>query len=125
MLQQFSRQHDRIVVVGSGIAGLTTALSLAPLPVTIVTRSALEGDGATCWAQGGIAAALGTDDTPELHAEDTLAAGAGLADRDVARSVTEAAADCIRTLATWGVQFDRDAVGRFALWLEGAHHRRR
>lgn len=116
---------DRVVVVGSGIAGLATALSLAPLPVTVVTQAALASEAATAWAQGGIAAALGPDDAPELHGADTLSAGAGLCDPEIVGRVTADAPACIAMLAEWGVRFDRDAEDRLALGLEAAHSRRR
>ncbi len=115
----------RVLVIGSGVAGLAAALSLAPLPVTLVTAGRLAGDSATAWAQGGIAAALGPDDDPALHAADTLAAGAGLSDPERARELAAAAPDAIRALIDWGVRFDRDAAGRLAFGLEGAHSRRR
>jgi L-aspartate oxidase len=117
--------EDRIIVVGGGIAGLATALSLAPAPVTLVTRAGLGTEASTCWAQGGIAAALGPDDDPGLHAEDTIAAGAGLAEAPIARRVANDAAACIDALIGWGVKFDRDPGGNLALGLEAAHSRRR
>ena len=82
---------DRVIVVGAGIAGLATALHLASMPVTLIAQARLGEDAATAWAQGGLAAALGADDTPELHAADTLAAGAGLIEPSVALAVTRAA----------------------------------
>jgi L-aspartate oxidase len=116
---------DRIIVVGGGIAGLATALSLAPAPVTLVSRAGLGTEAATCWAQGGIAAALGPDDDPGLHADDTVAAGAGLTAASIARRVASDAAACIDALIGWGVRFDRDPSGNLALGLEAAHSRRR
>ncbi|WP_407526806.1 L-aspartate oxidase [Methylobacterium oryzisoli] len=114
-----------VIVVGAGVAGLATALRLAPLPVTLVSTAALGEGTATAWAQGGIAAALGTDDDPSLHAADTLAAGAGLSDPEVARVVTEAGPGAVAWLAGLGTAFDRDAAGALALGLEAAHGRRR
>ncbi|MGZ8322075.1 MAG: L-aspartate oxidase [Rhodoplanes sp.] len=116
---------DRVIVVGAGIAGLATALHLAPLPVTLIAQARLGVDTATAWAQGGLAAALGADDTPELHAADTLAAGTGLSEPSVALAVTRAAPACIEWLKRQGVSFDRDADGDVALGLEAAHARRR
>jgi L-aspartate oxidase len=95
------------LVVGAGVAGLVTALALAPRPVRLVVRGRLGTDGSTLWAQGGIAAAVGTDDDPALHAEDTERAGAGLCDPAVVRLVTEAAPTAVERLAAWGVPFDR------------------
>jgi L-aspartate oxidase len=118
--------HDRVVVVGGGIAGLATALHLAPLPVTLLVASPLGQQASTPLAQGGIAAALGADDHPALHAADTLQAGAGLSDPDVAARVAAAAPACIEWLVAQGVSFDRTASGDdLILGLEAAHSRRR
>jgi len=116
---------DRVVVIGSGVAGLVTALCLAPLPVLLVTEGKLGACGSSAWAQGGIAAALGPDDGPELHAKDTIAAGAGLCDTAVALSVAAEAVSSIDMLRRWGVTFDQTASGELTLTLEAAHSRRR
>jgi L-aspartate oxidase len=118
--------HDCVVVVGGGIAGLATALHLAPLPVTLLVASPLGQQASTPLAQGGIAAALGADDHPALHAADTLQAGAGLSDPDVASRVSAAAPTCIEWLIAQGTVFDRTASGdELILGLEAAHSRRR
>lgn len=118
--------HDRIVIVGGGIAGLATALQLAPLPVTLITASSLGEQASTPLAQGGIAAALGEDDAPGLHAQDTLQAGAGLSDAGVSARVAEIAPSCIEWLLTLGVSFDRPKPDDpLVLGLEAAHSRRR
>jgi L-aspartate oxidase len=114
-----------VVVVGAGIAGLSTALYLAPMPVTLIAQARLGLDAATAWAQGGLAAALGPNDAPELHAEDTLMAGAGLSDPGIASSVARAAPVCIEWLESRGVSFDREPNGELALGLEAAHGRKR
>ncbi|GEP02211.1 L-aspartate oxidase [Methylobacterium oxalidis] len=116
---------DRVVVVGAGVAGLAVALRLAPRPVTLVTASPLGSGTATGWAQGGIAATIGADDAPRLHAADTEAAGAGLTEPDVARRVAEAGPGLIDWLVEVGVPFDRREDGALALGLEAAHSRRR
>jgi L-aspartate oxidase len=117
---------DRVVVVGGGIAGLATALHLAPLPVTLLVASPLGQQASTPLAQGGIAAALGDGDHPALHAEDTLQVGAGLSDPDVAACVAVAAPDCIEWLIGQGVAFDRSRSNDdLVLGLEAAHSRRR
>jgi L-aspartate oxidase len=117
--------RDRVVIVGGGIAGLATALELAPLPVTVLAMAPLGSGGSTPLAQGGIAAAMGQDDASDLHAADTVAAGAGLCDARVVASVTNAASSCVGDLQARGVSFDRNAAGMHVFGLEGAHSRRR
>ena len=95
-----------VVIVGGGIAGLSVALSLPPaLRVALVTKGAL-GESNTRYAQGGLAAAVGRDDTPELHLHDTLAAGAGLVDDDAARVLVDEARDAVAWLIAAGTHFD-------------------
>jgi L-aspartate oxidase len=113
------------VIIGGGLAGLMTALRLAPRPVILLAKTPLAEGAASAWAQGGVAAAVGEDDDPALHAADTLAAGDGLSDPAVAARTAAAAPDAIADLERFGVVFDRDARGRFALGLEAAHGRRR
>ncbi|WP_180899546.1 L-aspartate oxidase [Martelella soudanensis] len=114
-----------VVIIGSGIGGLATALALAPLPVVLVTKAALGAETSTGWAQGGIAAALGDDDNAGLHLADTLAAGDGLCDTEAAARILRAAPDAIAFLERHGVAFDRAPDGRLAFGLEAAHFRRR
>lgn len=116
---------DGAVVVGAGLAGLTTAISMAPLPCIVLSAGALTLGTSTGWAQGGVAAAVGSGDDPRLHAEDTVAAGAGLCEPDVVASVTADAPAAIRWLDALGARFDRAPDGSFLLGLEGAHSRRR
>jgi len=112
------------VIIGAGLAGLMTALRLAPLPVVVLAKAPLGEGTSSGWAQGGLAAAIGADDDPGLHCADTLAAGDGLCDRDTAQRITAAAPSAIETLMRYGVRFDhRD--GRHALGLEAAHSRHR
>ncbi|MCU7824108.1 L-aspartate oxidase [Kitasatospora sp. DSM 101779] len=115
-----------VVVVGSGVAGLTVALNArkAGLRATVVTKAMLD-DGSTRWAQGGIAAALGEGDTPEQHLDDTLVAGAGLCDEEAVRTLVTEGPDAVRRLIAVGAAFDRDADGAILLTREGGHHRRR
>jgi len=115
----------RPVIIGGGIAGLMTALHLAPGPVLLLSRTPLGADASSAWAQGGLAASLGDDDDPALHLADTLAAGDGLCDREMARRILNAAPDAIETLAGFGVRFDRTPAGAVRLGLEAAHSRRR
>ena len=113
------------VIIGAGLAGLTAAIELSPLPCVVLSAGAVSTGTSTGWAQGGIAAAVGPDDDPELHAQDTLAAGAGLCEPDVVRAITGAAPDAIEWLSAQGAEFDRGDDGRLRLGLEGAHGRRR
>ncbi|MFR9795225.1 L-aspartate oxidase [Streptomyces sp. MS06] len=115
-----------VVVVGSGVAGLTAALrcEAAGLRTVVVTKARLD-DGSTRWAQGGIAAALGEGDTPEQHLDDTLVAGAGLCDETAVRILVTEGPDAVRRLMSTGAHFDTDAAGGIQLTREGGHHRRR
>ena len=117
--------QDDVLIVGAGLAGLLTALHLAPRPVTILTAGALGTLSSSAWAQGGVAAAVGPDDSTELHLADTLAAGAGLCDALAARRIVEAGPSVIETLARYGTRFDRDDAGALRVGLEAAHSRRR
>src|SRR5690606_31593342 len=96
-----------VVVVGSGVAGLTAALrcEAAGLTTVVVTKARLD-DGSTRWAQGGIAAALGDGDTPEQHLDDTLVAGAGLCDEEAVRILVTEGPDAVRRLIATGAHFD-------------------
>ncbi|CAN7326797.1 L-aspartate oxidase [Devosia sp. LjRoot3] len=119
-------RQNPVIVIGGGIAGLTTALRLAPLPVVLITASPLGTNAATALAQGGIAAALGDDDSPHLHADDALAAAAGLGDPAITQRIAEAGPEAIAWLLEQGIGFDRASDGdAIALGLEAAHSRRR
>ncbi|WP_441231884.1 L-aspartate oxidase [Tardiphaga sp. 215_C5_N2_1] len=113
------------VIIGGGIAGLMTALALAPRPVLLLTGAPLGSESSSALAQGGIAASIGADDSASLHLADTLAAGDGLCDETIAASILAAAPAAIEQLARLGVIFDRDACGKIGLGLEAAHSRRR
>ena len=114
-----------VIVIGSGLAGLMSALSLASYPVLLVTAGTLGLAGSSPLAQGGIAAALGADDSAALHIADTLAAGDGLCDPTVTAHIIEAAPQAIATLEEYGVCFDRKPDGIYSLGLEAAHARHR
>ncbi|MFE3328311.1 L-aspartate oxidase [Streptomyces sp. NPDC059176] len=115
-----------VVVVGSGVAGLTAALRCTAEGLrTVVVTKALLDDGSTRWAQGGIAAALGEGDSPEQHLDDTLVAGAGLCDEAAVRTLVTEGPDAVRRLIATGARFDSDEEGGIALTREGGHHRRR
>ncbi|MEV7182873.1 L-aspartate oxidase [Kitasatospora sp. NPDC093102] len=115
-----------VVVVGSGVAGLTVALNVrkAGLRVLVVTKAVLD-EGSTRWAQGGVAAALGEGDTPEQHLDDTLVAGAGVCDEEAVRTLVTEGPDAVRRLIATGALFDRGEDGEILLTREGGHHRRR
>ncbi|MBO6544609.1 MAG: L-aspartate oxidase [Alphaproteobacteria bacterium] len=114
-----------VLIVGAGLAGLFTALKLAPRPVTVLAEAPI-GDGASStWAQGGIAAAISEGDTPEEHAADTIEAGAGIVDPEIAQLLAEEAPARIQDLLSLGVPFDRDLEGRLTVGLEAAHSRSR
>lgn len=112
---------DGALIVGAGLAGLFTALKLAPLPVTVLSPKPLGTGASSAWAQGGVAAAMGAGDSPHAHAQDTEMAGAGIVDHGTAEAVTAEAIARIEDLARWGTPFDRDALGNFALGREAAH----
>jgi L-aspartate oxidase len=115
-----------VVVIGSGVAGLTCALHLreAGLHVTVVTKVNID-DGSTRWAQGGIAAVLDPLDTPAAHAEDTVVAGVGLGDRAAIDVLVTEGPARVRELIRWGTRFDRHPDGSLMLTREGGHHANR
>ncbi|MGW7639048.1 L-aspartate oxidase [Streptomyces decoyicus] len=116
-----------VVVVGSGVAGLTAALRCAAAGrrTVVVTKARLD-DGSTRWAQGGIAAALGDGDTPEQHLADTLVAGAGLCDETAVRALVTEGPAAVHRLISTGARFDTaPGSDEIALTREGGHHRRR
>lgn len=115
-----------VLVIGSGISGLWTALTMADHGhrVLLVTKQNLM-DSNTRYAQGGIAAAIAADDSPELHYRDTLEAGAGLCDAEPVRVLTSEGPEQLKALISAGVRFDRTPEGELATTLEAAHSRRR
>jgi len=115
-----------VVVIGSGIAGLTAALRLVGQvdKVLVVTKDVLAA-GSTQWAQGGIAAALGPGDTPEQHEHDTLVAGAGACDLDAVRALVREGPEAVHELIALGTRFDHSPEGVLSLTREGGHHRDR
>ena len=117
--------HGDFIIIGSGIAGLRAAVELAQAgDITIITK-ADPSESNTEYAQGGIAAAIGPDDSPALHAADTLKAGDGLCDEQAVGVLVEEGPRYTRQLLEWGARFDRDTRGEPALASEGAHSVRR
>ena len=117
------------VVIGAGLAGLCTALTLSQhpvkLPVKLIVAHPLGHGCSSSWAQGGLAAAVGADDSAALHAQDTLKAGGTLCDTHIVEQTTGDGADVIAQLIKLGARFDHDDNGALRLGLEGAHSRRR
>src|SRR5439155_12051513 len=100
-----------VAIIGGGIAGLSVALRLPEhMRIALFTKGQL-GESNTRYAQGGLAVALGADDSPELHFQDTLTAGAGLCDAEAVRILVESAPDAVRWLMHMGVQFDHAQPG--------------
>ncbi len=116
---------DSVVVVGAGLAGLFTALKLAPLNVTVISPAPIGEGASSVWAQAGIAAALSEGDTPEDHAADTVRAGAGIVDEAVALLMAREARARIEDLLRYGVPFDKDLEGKLTFGHEAAHRTNR
>lgn len=110
-----------VLIIGAGLAGLYTALKLAPRRVFVLTSRRSKEGSASAWAQGGIAAALSPDDTAASHAKDTIAAGDGLVDPEIAQILASEGAARVHDLAKLGVPFDRNEKGELYLSLEAAH----
>ena len=113
------------LIIGSGIAALRAAAELAGAGDVLILTKAEPLEGNTGYAQGGIAAAVGPGDSPDLHAADTIAAGDGLCDEDAVRVLVEDGPLYVRELMAWGARFDRAPDGQPALAIEGAHSARR
>ena len=117
--------HADFLIIGSGIAGLRAAVELSGAGSVLILTKAEPREGNTGYAQGGIAAAVGPDDSPALHAADTMAAGDGLCDAHAVEVLVGDGPRYVRELMEWGAAFDRDADGNPALAIEGAHSARR
>ncbi len=116
-----------VLILGAGLAGLSAALAVAEAGrrALVISPAALGAGCASSWAQGGMAVAMGADDSPALHAADTFEAGAGLCDPQAVRILTTEGPDAIRRLLALGAPFDHDAQGRLIQSLEAAHSRPR
>jgi L-aspartate oxidase len=113
------------IIVGGGIAGLRAAIALAAVGKVVILTKADARESNTGYAQGGIAAAVGPDDSPDLHAKDTLAAGDGLCDEAAVSVLVGEGPKYVRELMNWGARFAHDPNGQPALGLEAAHSVRR
>lgn len=111
----------RIVIVGAGLGALYAALELAPRPVLMISPETLGRGASSVWAQGGVAAAMDASDSAKAHAADTISAGAGTVDADVAAMVTAKAREHILNLTEKGTPFDRTPEGDYVMNLEAAH----
>src|SRR5580704_12165317 len=120
-----------LLILGSGVAGLSAAVRAAASPILAGIRVGVLSkadliQSATRWAQGGVAAVLTTDeDSTDLHLADTLAAGAGLCDEEAVRILVDEGPGRVHELITLGVEFDREATGSLSLAREGGHSRPR
>jgi L-aspartate oxidase len=114
-----------VLIVGGGIAGLMTALKLAPEPCVVLSRGPIGEDTSSILAQGGVAACIGDDDSVALQVADTLAAGDGLCDAPIVEKIVAGGPAAIGELVSLGVPFDRDANGNLRRGLEAAHSRHR
>ncbi len=118
--------RNQVVVVGAGAAGLYTGLSAARAGADVLLVSATPlAESSSYWAQGGLAAAVLDDDSPELHLRDTIAAGRDAVRESAARVLCDEAPAAVEDLSRLGMKFDADRRGRLALGLEGGHRARR
>jgi len=117
--------HNGPLVIGAGLAGLSVALHAAPVNVLVLAPVALGKACSSAWAQGGIAAALSSEDSPAEHERDTVVAGAGIVDQLAAKTLTEMGPDVVRGLNAIGAPFDHTPDGGFVLNREAAHSRAR
>ena len=117
----FSDAQHETLIIGAGLAGLYAALTLAPRPVTVLSPMPLGTGASSAWAQGGVAAAMDERDSAKSHAKDTVNAGDGIVDKDIAKFVTAAAKEHVLELAEHGAPFDRNPDGTFEMSKEAAH----
>ena len=113
------------LIIGSGIASLRAAIELSDAGQVLILTKGEASQGSTLFAQGGIAAAVGEEDAPSVHALDTITAGAGLCREDVVKTLTEDGPIYVNELIKWGAKFERHPNGKLDLAQEGAHRIRR
>jgi L-aspartate oxidase len=119
------RKKFDILIIGSGIAGLSFALKLADKArICIVTKSKAD-ESATKYAQGGIAAVMYDPDTYEKHISDTMSAGDKLSNPEIVRMTIEESTDRVKELIEWGAEFDKNISGKYDLSREGGHSEKR
>ena len=116
---------NKIVIIGAGLAGLFTAIKLAPLHVELITSKSLGSGTSSQWAQAGIAAAMGKDDSTISHLKDTITVGGGIVDEKIAELVIKNGPDRVRDLITLGVTFDKNDQNELILRKEAAHQHNR
>ena len=124
-MKHLNTLETEFLVIGSGIAGLRAAIELVDTGRVLILTKGGPDDGSTAHAQGGIAAAVGPGDSPELHASDTISAGDGLCLSEAVRVLTEEGPAYVKELIDWGARFDQTTDGRLALGREAAHAVRR
>ena len=124
-MSEIKNVDSDFLVIGSGVAGLSTALKLADSGSVILVTKKQKAESNTNYAQGGIASVFDPDDTYENHIQDTLEAGAGLCNLEAVQMIVERGPALVRELADLGVPFSQKEDGRLDLGREGGHHRER
>jgi L-aspartate oxidase len=120
-MDTYALPSGAVLIVGAGLAGLFLALKLAPRPCVVLSPAPVGQAASSAWAQGGLAAALSPEDSPQSHAHDTIVAGAGLVDPVIAMLIATEGPARVRDLLDIGVPFDKNPDGSLSLSLEAAH----
>src|SRR3972149_1339682 len=119
------KRRTDFLIIGSGIAGLSYALKVAPFGKVLILTKANEDESNTKYAQGGIAGVMHSPDTYEKHIQDTLICGDGLCNEEAVRMVVTESTERIKELIEWGARFDKNPKGEFDLGKEGGHSENR